>query len=244
MRTLSSFSVSARYISGIAGCVPVLIFSLVASFGAENVPCPDAGWSTVGASDLEHELICEGTSGATEFLASCGLEEPDSTVATVHYGMLECFGAPAQGMYDAGTGELSMASLAACNSAKTPEDVFGRMQPEAAYRSIAAHEAAHAILHANGLKPAQWVGNEYIASVVQLSTMPAISRSALIRSSMEPRPVELNEISDLIYAFEPILFSVRSYLHYSDLEDGCDFIGTILEDRVSFTARRAPGWRN
>jgi len=215
-----------------------LALCLVASppnaIAAEAVSaCPGSGWTVAQAAERERALICDGVASTTAMLAACGLEATAAEI-TVEATMPKVCDAPAHALYDSRTKGLRIASLSVCVSNAVENGLFDTVGPDAAYRSIAAHEAAHAILDANGLSSAQWIGNEYIAAAAQYSALSPEDRQALLDALETRGPVETGQITGVLYAMAPARFAARSWLHYADLEDPCGFIVDIISGRQRF----------
>ncbi len=214
-----------------APLIVVSSWAWAAVAAAQTVPvCRIDGSPVRNATDLERALICEGVTSAKELLAACGLEAGLLEI-TVSDTMPEFCGAPAHALYDARTDRIRIASLRECVSNTSEGGLFASIGEAPAYRSIAAHETTHAILHAHGIEPWQWIGNKYVAAVAQYSALEPDDRIVLLGAANAAGPIAADRINGLLYAVAPDRFAAFSWLHFASLEDPCAFIRDILSGR-------------
>ena len=196
--------------------------------------CAANNWTVTGGTAAERRLICEGVEKAEALLGSCGIRSSEPVDLVVARSLLDFCGSKAHALFDSRDTTISIAPMDVCISEGVENGYFDLLSPELAYRSIAAHEATHAILHANGIRPKQWVGNEYVAAVIQFAAIPPEERYDLIEALMEPRPVSAQEINGVIYGVAPLIFGARSWLHYFALPDPCGFLNDVLSGAFTF----------
>ena len=77
-----------------------------------------------------------------------------------------------------------------------------------------------------------FAATEYIAAVVQLSTMPAADRQAILAVHADVEGYgDPAEISALLYLMNPAVFAVKCYRHYVELgEHGPGFLRVLLRE--------------
>ena len=204
----------------------------------QSVSCSASDWTVTGGTADERRLICEGVAKTEALLGSCGITASEPVDLVVAQSLLDFCGSKAHALFDSRDKTIAIAPLDVCISEGIEKGYFDLLGPEIAYRSIAAHEAAHAILDANGIRPKQWVGNEYVAAVAQYAAIPHQDRDDLIVALMGPRPVAAAEISGVIYGFAPLVFGAKSWLHYSAVPDPCAFLNDLVSGSFTFVDNR------
>lgn len=212
-------------------CVSVFAGSAAAQ---TTTRCAASAWSVTGGTADEHRLICEGVDQTSTLLESCGITRSEPMDMVVVPSLVDFCGSEAHAVFDSRDKTIRIAPLDVCASQKTDKDLFQFVSPDAAYRSVAAHEAAHAILDANGMRPEQWVANEYVAAVSQFSSIPPQERERLILSVARPGTVSDSRINAMYYALAPLRFAANSWLHYSELPDHCAFLNDLVSGEYAF----------
>lgn len=97
------------------------------------------------------------------------------------------------------------------------------------YRSLAAHEVAHALAAANYTMAEPGIqAKEYIAYVTMFATMDAKLRARILAANAHARPAGAGGLTALLYMFDPMRFGVASYRHYLELDDGPVYLGAVL----------------
>jgi hypothetical protein len=220
----------------IAGALAAAILVLAASgaAGQEPVECPEANAAVAGATEKERALICAGVADASGFLAGCGIERTAPLVVTVHADMREVCDTPAHALYDVRRDRLEIAQLDTCRRATVPGDLFDRLEPDVAYRSLAVHEAAHAIAAAAGIAPKRLAAQEYVAAVVQMSTLPPEARVALT-ADVARRPIAIGELNATSYGLAPLRFAGKAATHFAQQPDGCAFLRDLVDGEIRLT---------
>jgi hypothetical protein len=105
----------------------------------------------------------------------------------------------------------------------------------ALWRSFVSHEVGHAIAEQHFAARAQHrTASEYIAAVVQLSTLPPELRAAILDRYDVEAFRDASEIGIILYDLNPAVFAVSAYRHYVSLGDGGPaFIGWLLREGLN-----------
>jgi hypothetical protein len=137
------------------------------SAGAETAFTCDHGLAVVVNGTPEEQLLaCEGVERAANLFSECGMPPIDPVRVSVVPGMLDVCGAPAHGSYTRSSGDIRIASLEACVTTARPGRLFGIVAASEAWRSIVAHETAHAAIIAYGMPAERLVPHEFMAAIV------------------------------------------------------------------------------
>lgn len=100
----------------------------------------------------------------------------------------------------------------------------------AIWGSYVIHELAHAASQKKFVPGVSiCTANEYIAAVVQISTLPSGERKTIMRNYPEVAGFDKKEeITMAYYMLDPSKFMLNSYLHYSKPENGLKFIRRLF----------------
>jgi hypothetical protein len=101
------------------------------------------------------------------------------------------------------------------------------------YRSLAAHETAHAVGACNFKVPNPTIqAKEYLAYVAMFSVMPAGLRSQALRRTKTQGFESLDRFTPLLYSFDPMRFGAEAYRHFDQAPDQTALIRDLLAGRV------------
>jgi hypothetical protein len=101
------------------------------------------------------------------------------------------------------------------------------------YRSLAAHETAHAVAAcAFGRANPTIQAKEYVAYVTMLATMPPALRERVLKAYPDASFADDDRITAVYYMFEPMAFGVAAWRHYMQAGKGPDFLKAVLSGRA------------
>lgn len=110
---------------------------------------------------------------------------------------------------------------------------FGYPMDRFIYKSLAAHELAHALGWSNTTGGTLSLrAREYVAYVVMFATMEPNHRSAILAEIQGTGFTSDEQISDAYYYFGPLQFGVQAYRHYLRPKNGVRFLRAILRGEV------------
>ena len=146
------------------------------------------------------------------------------------------------GQFDAKQNRIMVTSIDGQREMAKEKPIFGVPYDVALFRSVVAHEVAHAIADDNfHVEEPTRLAHEYIAYIVQLATMPP-HLSGLVSTALPGRAFESEmEINAMIYGLNPDLFAMKPYRHYRSSGVGMAFLQSLLSrDLLSIF----PQWEN
>ncbi len=205
-------------------------FSLAATPSIPELQCPRSRFSVI--SDPADALkICEMASGAVAQLATCSVLIDRPVVIEVVDRLPEGY----IGQYHHGKYRIDLLSPRAAQvylETKNPMTVRHR---DAFYQSIIVHELTHAALDdmpcpISGCYATQ----EYVAYAMQMRSLSPEARATFLTRPEFNRPISANEINEPIALFAPDVFMQKAWLHFSQQEDPCGFIGQIASGKIFF----------
>jgi hypothetical protein len=191
--------------------------------------CPGNGWWVTGAGEENHAPVCTGVAEAEAILSACGVPTLAATrIRVVGELPLYC-GVAVRGLFDPERDEILLGNPALCRADAPEGSPFDRIDPSLALAAIAAHEAAHAMLHAGGLGTERQLEHEYIAGIVQMSALPEAARAALLEPLNIAGTIGIWQLNPIIHAMDPDLFIGLAWRHFEAEPDGCAFLRAMAE---------------
>jgi hypothetical protein len=206
--------------------VGAIVFAISSIAHANGLRCNQPANVTVYSAAADDALtVCEGAADAIEFLGSHGLNTGQEIEVHVVDKLPEVMSPSAVGAYIRGEGRayvLSYPQLA------KHDNYFELPIDRTLYRSMAAHEVAHAVASGNFVveKP-RIEAQEYIAYVTMISTMPVLYRSKLLDKYPGQGFESEMAINTTTYLFDGQYFGVQAYRHFQSI-DGRAFFQKIL----------------
>lgn len=207
-----------------------------------------AGTNATVNADIAYDayLACTGAADAVAFLSQQGF-----TVDTVmQIDILDSvFLHPEEqpsfrilGQFDAKQNRIMVTSIEGQREMAKEKPIFGVPYEVALFRSVVAHEVAHAIAEDNfHVEEPTRLAHEYIAYIVQLATMPPRLSQRVFETFPTQAFASEMEINLMIYGLNPNLFAVKAYRHFRSPGVGVTFLQTLLSrDLLSIF----PQWEN
>ncbi|MBV1789455.1 hypothetical protein KQ940_15480 [Marinobacterium sp. D7] len=209
------------------------LFSLLGSCftpvwaGAEH--CSDVPVQVHSAHPVEMEDLCQGAASALRFLEAYGVKPIRIIDIDIVDSVSEHYGNKALGSYDVDKGRILLMSMQEMTDTRAVSTLYGQAFDRLHYRSVVAHEVAHALFHQNSPKARLTnAAQEYLAYVTQLAVLPAERRQLIIEHAGVSAWESGDSISEVYMAMAPEQFAVKSYLHFSGMTDPAAFVRVLL----------------
>lgn len=175
------------------------------------------------------QTICAAATQAVRFLERYGLRSQRAVRINVVEHPLVSAGHPVYGCYDSRTDRIEVMSADSILSGVRSPKVYGQPFNIALYRSVVAHEVAHAVAQQNRRAASlTTAAQEYLAHATQLGVLPEALRSKIIAAAgvgpWEPGDV----VSDAYMAMAPTRFAVKCYLHLMGHPNPRAFVQVLL----------------
>ena len=214
----------------LAACV-LLNLSLTPTPGIAASACSGMVISPIPHSDSR--LVCEAVSTTLALMHAYGLEPPPRLEIEVSDAIHAQHDIRRFGQYDPFEGRITVMSQAACLHTERYRKPFGLPMNEALYRSIIAHEVAHAVAEWNfEVADPGLAAHEYLAYVFQIASMPQPQQAALLEHigvSAFQNPAEITEI---YYSLNPDYFALKAFRHFQQTEDRIGMIRRLLSGEL------------
>lgn len=193
-------------------------------------PCPEGGAGISGAGAQDFGDICQGVAAALFFFASHGVPATEPLSVEVAHRLPEAAGPTAAGCYLESERTIHVVPFATFRKNKT---WFGVSIDRAMYRSLASHQAAHAVAACRFLIPHPTIqAKEYLAYVAMFSTMPSALRTKALASVRAETFDSFDRFTPMLYLFDPMRFGAGAYRHFSSMPDPSSVIRSVLSGTV------------
>jgi len=214
-------------------CLAFLAAAFAAPAAAAERRCAGINATIYADSAYDAYLACAGAADAAAFLSQRGF-----TVDTVmRIEVLDSVFLHADenpsfrilGQFVAEQDRILVTSMNGQREMAAEKPIFGVPYEAAMFRSVVAHEAAHAIAEDNfHVDSPTRLAHEYIAYIVQLATMPPRLRQQILDHHRAPAFASELEINPMLYGLNPDVFAVKAYGHFRSPGVGVAFLQTLL----------------
>ncbi|MCU0775267.1 MAG: hypothetical protein MUC74_12445, partial [Ideonella sp.] len=111
---------------------------------------------------------------------------------------------------------------------------FGVPVTERLWRSVVAHEVAHALVgcHLQG-RSLPGAAHEYVAYVTMFATLDDATRESALAAMPGSGFAHDAEINDFRYALDPMSFGVEAYRHWLRQPDGIGFLRSLIRGSIA-----------
>lgn len=191
----------------------------------------------VDTEDRElHGRICKTVESALPRLAECKLTLVDPILISFTEQLdlgspeLVCFG-----RYHLRKDRIELLKPTAFERSHSSSKLWAPIPMSEHFDSVVVHEFTHALLDQATLKEQTCrADDEYIAYAMQMASLSESTRVALIASVAVSAPTSTEEINSTILNISPVAFAIKSWLHFSQPENGCDFVEKIIRGETTF----------
>jgi hypothetical protein len=164
------------------------------------------------------------------FLASQGLDAGEAIAIDIVEVLPDTADPSALGCYLDRERRVAVLTYA---EARRRETWFGIPLDRSLYRSLVAHEVAHAIGACNfKLAQPSIQAHEYVAYVTMFSTMAPDQREDVLARYPGDGFEDDAQMSSTIYLLDPLRFGVAAYRHFLRSENGRSYLQRVLEGKA------------
>jgi hypothetical protein len=208
---------------GVALCVAC--FALTPAHAAP-LDCPQISVTVFSPVAQDARDVCAAALSVFTLFREVGLDKSVPLAVSVVASLPEYLGPAVLGCFTPADRRTRILTF---ESAKARGPWFGRPLDRPLYRSLAAHEIAHALAWCNTSDgPLSVRGREYVAYAVMFKTMEPRHREAILAQTPGPGFESESEISDTFFYLAPSRFGVDAYRHYLRPENGSRFLREIM----------------
>lgn len=197
---------------------------------AAAVACPGDAALVEGATADDLRDVCAGATAAHRFFAAHAAQATAPVFFVVTTRLPPEAGATAAGCYMEQKRRVYVVPYAAFRRYKT---WFGVPITRQVYRSLAAHEMAHALAACSFQIPHPTIqAKEYLAYVTMFSVMPPALRQQVLQSMRTEGFGTLDRFTPLLYMFDPMRFGAEAYRHFSGVAQPQAVFDDVLTGRA------------
>jgi hypothetical protein len=203
-----------------------------------EVTCATKDQPVHSCDPADVKLACEGANDAISFLAAQGIHRANRVLIVIAHQLPAAGTATAGGLYldspDGCRGDRAQAvHLLSYSEFQKFKNWFHIRIEGSLYRSLAAHEVAHAISDCNFKFARPTIqAKEYLAYVTMFATMAPAVRARILRKSPGYGYEGDWQMSALIYMADPMRFGVQAYRHFLKPDNGRSYLHAILAGKV------------
>lgn len=222
---------AARRLAVLALVVPVW----AAGAGAATVSCADAPVTIEIDHPHETPVICEAAGRAAGRLAACGITASRQTTIKVLSDPGSAAALGGYGSFHAGTGTMTILSFSGSAERLRVDRQRAGIDPADYYPSVIVHEVSHSLLHAAAAaNPLSVVAQEYLGYALQLESMPARAREALLAPIRDRSRFQSSPPDEILLLMSVTTFAAASYLHFAAQKDRCVIVRKVLDKELTF----------
>lgn len=191
-----------------------------------KIRCERPNFVVHSANSAEALLACAGAHDAEAFLAGQGFAVGADISIDIVHALPPAASSSAAGCYLADEGRVVV--LAYSDLARDGT-WFGLAMEHASYRSLVAHEVAHAFADANFKIPQPAIqAREYIAYATMFATMPPDLRGRVLALYPGEGYEDDAQMSSTIYLFDPLRFGAQAYRHFLRRASGREYLHAVV----------------
>ena len=197
---------------------------------SETLFC-EASEVTVTASGVrEARLACGAAAHAKTLFESCNIP---AITRPLRIGVVEDLKPSCFGQYHCGEDRIELLSLPAMQAQLLPDSAYARLSDEAFFKSIVVHELTHAAIE-NMPCPFKTclVAHEYLAYVMQVMSLSPEAKRQFIKGVDLEREISRDELNPFMYFMAPDRFARKAWMHFTQRDDPCGFVGQIVDGTV------------
>lgn len=213
------------------GLVVGLLASTASFASEEKTLCQTADIVVEGGTSAYRDRICQIAEREVPKLAACSVVVPKGITIRFEDTLPEgCVG-----LFHRGEALIRLLSPDLVAERHTQDCAFASVSDEPFFDSVVVHELTHAAYDSVDCPFTDCLATtEYVAYAMQVRSLPTEAREAFEASSAYEHLVTNEEINATYYAFAPDRFAQKAWRHFTQRDDGCEFIGWIMDGAVFF----------
>lgn len=212
----------------------IFLFLLIAG-NASARDCEGISIHAPIADQNEVQRVCQAAQDATELLRQCGIESSKAINISIKEKLVHPSGFPAFAFFHSPSNQIEITDFDAFKKLIQPGSAYYKLPSRDLYESLIAHEVTHAITSPL-IRDSDCtsVAHEYIAAVIQVSSMSDGSRQILLNAFPRSTPVVLEMFNEFSFYSSPQWFVANAYRHFNQTDKGCELLLGIINGEVQF----------
>lgn len=225
------------------GLILMLVLAMDARSYAASLTCQNDRLSVNYEDPQDARSACLGAGDAMLFLAGFGLRLDRSLTIDIVARIDNQDIGEMYACFNRSNFRITILAYDACDGFRgdgfrgdgfqNSRKLFGIPMTRDLYRSIIAHEVAHAIAAVNfGYDDPNWPVQEYIAYVTQIATLPVPLREQVLAANPGDGFANIMQINSMILMLKPAHFAAESYRHFQRPENGRLFLADLISGKI------------
>lgn len=215
-----------------------IIFLLLSSPAQpQPVYCDGLNASVIAGKAEDARLTCEAVAQARTLFESCNIPPITRPLKIELIDEIDtgCFG-----QYHCGEDWIELLTPSAMVAHRLSDGIYADLPVDRFFQSIAVHELTHAAIDGSPCPfPTCLVRGEYVAYVMQMMSLtPEQRRHIEERADLIGRRISRDELNSVMYFMAPDRFAVKSWMHFTQRDDPCGFLGQIVDGTVLLDRER------
>lgn len=176
------------------------------------------------------EMVCASAVRAESLFEQCNvpkLEKP------VQINVVDALMPRCVAVYHCGEDMIEVLPPKLMDEKREEESAFSFLPIDAYFKSVIIHELTHAAFDD---VPCPFnsctVSNEYVAYTIQVESLTPEQKKEFAETAALDRRIFRDELNMLIYEMAPHLFAQKAWVHFTQRDDPCGFIGQISDGTV------------
>jgi hypothetical protein len=204
---------------------------------SKQVSCEGSLITVTASSAVDAQLTCEAAALAKDLFVGCSVP---SITRPVHVELIDELTSRCFGQYHCGEDRIKLLEPSVMAESRLPDSIFAYLSSNEFFRSVAVHELAHAAIE-NMPCPfeACVVGAEYVAYVMQILSLSPSAQRLFTEQADPGRLISREELNSTIYLMAPDVFAKKAWMHFTQRDDPCSFIGQIVNGTVVLDRKRS-----
>ncbi|MCZ4262556.1 hypothetical protein O4G76_17090 [Limimaricola sp. G21655-S1] len=203
--------------------------------GEEETICQTAGLIVEGGTSETRARICRIATREIPKLAACNVAVPEG----VTLRFVDTLPEGCMGIFHCGEALIRLLSPELMAKRRDPDRAFASVPDEPYFDSVVVHELTHAAYDSAECPFVDCPATaEYAAYAMQIRSLPTEAREAFEATSAFDHRVSRDELSAMYHAFAPDRFAQKTWLHFTQRDDGCQLIGRIMGGAAFFDRER------
>jgi hypothetical protein len=206
---------------------------------AELVFCDGVDVSVIASNAEDARLTCAAAARARALFETCNVPTITRPLTIEVIEDTDAIDAGCFGLYHCGQDRIEVLAPATMADKRQKDGFLATLPGDRFFQSIVAHELTHAAIEdAPCPFTACLIGNEYVAYVMQIMSWTQEQRRRLAAHAGLDRQISRDELNPALYFLAPERFAVKAWMHFTQRDDPCGFLGQVVDGTVLLDRER------
>lgn len=215
----------------------VILLLLASPAQPQPVYCEGLNATVIASRAEDARLTCKAVARARTLFEGCNI--PPIT-RPLKIEVIDEIDAGCFGQYHCGQDWIELLAPSAMAANRVPDGIYGDLPIDRFFQSVAVHELTHAAIEDAPCPFAACLArDEYVAYVMQMMSLtPGQRRQLEERADLAGRRISRDELNSTMYFMAPDRFAVKAWMHFTQRDDPCGFLGQVVDGTVLLDRER------